>query len=140
VDRVENEFLVSSELPRDGSPPQRTVRAFLLVLTLVLAYAVFLGGVCSSIAFVDPGTRRDWAPVVVGVLFPVGQSAFFLSQLIGGFLTAAVGLSVGNVGAAIPLFVAGLAVGLVHGALVVAVVRIVRWAASAVGSKRRTDV
>jgi hypothetical protein len=94
----------------------------------MLVYSTLLGITCSLIALVDPALRAEWAPHVIAVLFPIGETAFFLSQLIGGFLTAAVGLALGNLGAAIPLFVSGAVMGFVHGGLLVILIQCIRWA------------
>lgn len=139
MDVDEHHLLVSQEVSNEESRFPRSAWAFLGALALIIGYALFLGGACSAIAFADPETRHEWAPVVVGALFPVGQLAFFLSQLIGGFLTAVGGLPVGNFGAAVPLFVSGVVVGLVHGALAVAVVCVFRWAGKIIFVRRRVQ-
>jgi hypothetical protein len=101
---------------------------FFLPFLAVLVYALALGTLSSTIAFVDPRARADWAPFLVSALFPIGDVAFFASQFIGGSLTAAAGLFFGNLGAAVPLFIAGVAMGFVHGGLIVAIYHASRWA------------
>lgn len=112
--------------PEEVQPPKSS-RLFLITAALMLIYATFYGGLCGSFAYADSETQREWTPVVVSLLFPVGEWAYFFSQLAGGFLGVIIGPSVGDFGASIPLFVPGFAIGLAQGAVVVAIVNAALW-------------
>jgi len=117
----------------------RSARVLLWWLVAILLYAIVLGTLCSAIAFVSPEVRREWGPLEVAALFPVGEIVFLASQIIGGFLTAAAGLAIGNLGAAIPLFGTGVLLGIVHGGIVLAGVQGARWLVHRVGASGSVD-
>lgn len=125
------------ELFRESVVPSPRPRAFAVaMLFVVLSYAMVFALFCASVAFMSPEQRRSWTPELLAALFPVGVITFAISELTGGFLTAAAGLKVGNFGAAVPLFLVAFAIGVSHGSLLVAVTVGIRWAARRFGRWR----
>lgn len=109
---IDELFGESSSVDR-GSP--RPLATFALI---VVGYALVFACLAASIAFFEPEDRAKWSALYTSMLFPFGGLAFDISQTVGGFLQIVSGVQLANLGAAVPLFIAGLVCGFIHASVV----------------------